>query len=236
MSNNNFISLLTLRYKDKGLESAYLAKQDLTQRTLNIMSTVILLISLGNTLYRFLGYKTPSSDASAVRSWMLFFPISSSMFTGIFLILLLMSIFIRNHKVQAWISITRFFFLVLVFTIFKLILASIKAETAIYALMYSLTHFYRLTWFYFGLISHFDNIFLTLAVCAVNPVFLAKYAALKSYYGYSIDNLILIVASVIAYFYMLEKKKSFYYNYKLNRINQWYQNLVDNANNGALLS
>jgi signal transduction histidine kinase/CheY-like chemotaxis protein len=233
MSNNNFISLLTLRYKDKGLESAYLAKQNLTRRTLNIiMSAVILLISLGNTLYIFLGYKTPSSDASAVRSWMLFLSISSSVFTGIFFILLLMSIFIRNHKVQAWISITGFFFLVLVFTVFKFILASIKAETAIYALMYSLTHFYRLTWFYFGLISHFDNIFLTLAVCAVNPIFLAKYAALKNYYGYSIDNLILIVASVIAYFYMLEKKKSFYYNYKLNKINQWYQNLVDNANNG----
>jgi signal transduction histidine kinase len=234
MSNKNFISLLTLNYKDQKLESIYLENQHKKRRRMNIiMNTIILINSLVNTLvFFFVTFKVEYN--SLVQSFLLFARISSSVLTGLFFVLLLLGIFIKNKKVQSWISITSFFFLILVFTLFKLILALVSAENIIYSLVYSVQHLYRLTWFYFGLISFFQNIFLTMALCAVNIVFLAGYIPLKAYYGYSIDNLILIIASVISYFYLLEKKKSFFFYHQMKRINFWYQDLLDNANNGFI--
>jgi signal transduction histidine kinase len=234
MSNKSFISLLTLNFKDQKLESIYLEKQDKKRRRMNIiMNTIILINSLVNTLvFFFVKFKNESN--SLVRSFLLFSRISSSVLTGLFFILLLLGIFIKNKKVQLWISITSFFFLIIVFMFVKLILGLLSAENILYSLVYSVQHLYRLTWFYFGLISFFQNIFLTIALCTVNIIFFAGYIPLQIYYGYSVDSLILIIASVISYFYLLEKKKSFFFYHQMKRINFWYQDLLDNANNGFI--
>jgi hypothetical protein len=199
--------MLTLKYKDKRLESEYQQYISQTRRNLNIkMILIILAYSVVNNLL----YSLRPFHGS---EFILYYnTITSYVSTGIYFLLLVLSLACTTQKTQRWISILSYYFLLFTDIVFQLYFLLSDKDILIFSLIFTLQHLFRLSWYYFGLITILENIFLTVAICSTILVYFGPFIPFEYHYGISINSFVLIVVGILAYFYIMEKKKSFYFN------------------------
>jgi signal transduction histidine kinase/CheY-like chemotaxis protein len=225
------LDILTLKFKDQLLESEYQQHLSKTRRKFNIiMISIILAYSIvNNLLYSLRPFL--QSEYEFLRNYS---TITSYISSTVYLILLILSIIYTSLKVQRWISILAYYFLLYTNIVFQLYFMLSNHDTLIYSLIFALQHFFQLSWFYFGLITLYENIYVTVALCLSVVVYFGPFIPFEYDYGLSIHNIMFIVVGIFAYLYIMERKKGFYFNNKLCKVNKWYKHFLENINNGFL--
>jgi signal transduction histidine kinase/CheY-like chemotaxis protein len=231
MPKETILNCLTQRFTDKLSERAYTKKNNKQRRKMNIIMLIVILIYsiINNITYSLMQNVDPS-----IHEFKMYNTITSYVTTGIFAILLLVSILIKRSGVQYWVSNLGFYFLIFTNMMFRIFFLYIKVDTYIFSLIYSMQFLFRLSWLYFGLLDFLEQLCLTIALSITDWAYLGYFVPLRLHFRFSINTVSGLISLIIAYFYLLERRKSFYYNRKLRKFGAWHSNLLDNTNNGFI--
>jgi signal transduction histidine kinase len=230
MQNKNILNIFTLQFTDKLSEVDYLRKNNKHRRLLNIIMIItILVFSVVNSfMYSLVKFENESND------YKVFTKTTSYVIIGIFMILLIISVVYKSLKAHYWISMLGFYFLLFTNMLFRVFFLNLQVDYYVFSIIYSVQLLYRLSWLYFGLIDFKEYIILVIILTVSNWGYAAYFTPLYLHFRFSLNSILGIISCVMAYFYILEKRKSFYYNRRSNKLNRWYKNFLDNTSNGFI--
>jgi signal transduction histidine kinase/CheY-like chemotaxis protein len=221
----------TLKFFDNTVETEYQKHNNRHRRRLNIiMMSMLLAYSIINDLL----YNLKPFNDTIYNNIYFFNKVTSYVTTGLYGIMLILAISSKNITVQCWVSILAFYFLLSSNTVLRIYLVLTDSDYFVFAFIYSFQLLFRFSWFYFGLIDFYQDFYITFALCITNWVYFGYYIPMEYHFRFSLENMVTLKALVVAYFYIKERKKGFYYNGKLRKVNLWLQGLLDNVNNGFI--
>jgi signal transduction histidine kinase/CheY-like chemotaxis protein len=223
-----FKSRMTLKYDSKDLEREYTTIRLKTLKLINIIfSSITLVFSIMNTILFSL---KDINDNTFVHS-----KYTTYITTCCISVIFLLSVFIRNTKVQIYISYFNFFFELYPFFCLKIYLNTFHGAEAIYqTLIYNLQLLFRLLWFLTNALDFFEGSFIGAIKLLIVYISFGPLTPLVLHYEYSIHGTIMFMQFVIIYLYVYEKKKAFYYNTKLKKQNIWYDSIIQNMDSGFI--
>jgi signal transduction histidine kinase/CheY-like chemotaxis protein len=232
MIKDDILNLSTLRYKDLISEIEYKQHNYRTHRRLNIIMLILLLLY---TIVNSLIYTYVKLDVTpAFEKIFHYNQITLYVVTCIYTFMLILSIATKSTSVHYWISIVAYFLMIFPNVMFRTFLSQLKIDYLVFSLIYTLQHLFRWSWFYLGLLDFLEAAVLTLSLCVTMVVYFIHLAPPEAMYRLSINNAMTLLGCVVAYFYVLERKKVFYYTNRLKRLNLWYHDLLENFNNGFI--
>jgi signal transduction histidine kinase len=225
--SNLFMSNITLKFSDSKIEQNYNKSNNRFLRRNNIIYNVIfLVISL-------------IADILLTEFDYLYFNFYMNMIsyctTAIVGICLIPTLFIKSKCFQYSVC-----YIIYIISCNKFIQLRyffntvLKVDPILFALILGLETLVRITWFQCGSLDFIDGFICTLGIMVFNYVIFFPALPLFLQYKVSIYNLALLVMITIAYFYIKEKRKSFYLNVVLQNKNEWYNSILENINSGFI--
>jgi signal transduction histidine kinase len=226
-----FNSVITLKFKDRYYETQYKEDKYLFRKKYNIILSIILLcFSISISIGMLIEYPYLKEQFSLNYSTIFCF------ITGLLnIILVFLCIFIKSNKVQEWLTYVNYMMILPIFTIMRYFITwAVNLDMYVYVFIFFVELILRLIWFVLGLIDFVPGIYLQVLTIVANFGFFSVLITLPFYYRFSIYTFILIFISVLSYFFILEQKRSFYYNFSLKLKNEWYESIIDNMNSGFI--
>jgi signal transduction histidine kinase len=223
-----FRSRLTLKYESQDLEKAYTQMRLKTLKLFNIIfSSLALVFSLVNTtLYSIDEY----GERTYLHTKYITYATSGSIF-----IVFLMSVFIKNPRLQVYITYFNFVLELYPFYLFKIYLGTLENNyISFQTLIYILQLLIRLLWFFTNVLDFLEGFILSIIKLLAVYICFGPLTPLHLHYKYALHNVMVYIELAIIYFYVYEKKKAFYYNKKLKNQNLWYDSIIQNMDNGFL--
>jgi signal transduction histidine kinase len=223
-----FNSRFSLKYEDRVIENQYTEMRHQYLRCTNITFAVIsLLFSLVNTV---LFVMTEVDDLAIVLSKYITYIVAV-----VHVILLILSTTCSHTKVQIVVSYLNFFFVLFPFSCFRNYLTLIPGVDMIYiVLIYTSQILFRQLWFFSNNIDFMEGCVLVVVMICVVYITFGIVTPVKIHHRFSIQVIMILISMGITYCYVLEKKKSFYYNYKLKEKNYWYDSIIQNMDSGYM--
>jgi signal transduction histidine kinase len=93
---------------------------------------------------------------------------------------------------------------------------------------------YRLSWFLIQALDFLEGFFLNILLLVLQLAYYAPLQPLQLQFRNTIHAFMVIFATIIAYFYILEKNKSFYFNQRLEEQIKWYDSIIQNMHSGFI--
>jgi signal transduction histidine kinase len=110
----------------------------------------------------------------------------------------------------------------------------LKTDLFIYTLLFIVEMKFRLVLFVFGLIDFVPGVYLQITLIALNISIFSPIMPLTLFFRFSIYAFLMMLMSVMSYFFARERKRSFYWNLSLKIKNSWYESIIDNMNSGFI--
>jgi signal transduction histidine kinase len=226
-----FNSRITLLFKDKFYENKYCEDRYIHLRRYNIILSLVLTgLCLPITICIILDHNEMVKAFSGQFSAFLCY-----VSTSINIILTLLCLFIKGNKYQEWLTYLNFLMILFTFGDYKFYFVYIlKADFMVYTLLFTVEIMFRLLWFVLGCIDFVPGVYLQVLTMIMNMVIFSGPVPMMLFYRFSIYHCILITTSVLSYFFIRERKRSFYYNLSLKLKNEWYKSIIDNMNSGFI--
>jgi signal transduction histidine kinase/CheY-like chemotaxis protein len=223
-----FDSYFTLRYNNKELEEAYQAILCHNLKRRNIIYTLINLaiVIVSSILLWFIPNPKFNIKFFKTLTFVLFL---------LSLTILIVSTIFNNKKLNRIISFLNFYLLIYSDTIFRSYFVSMEIDTVIICLVYTVQYLFLLTWYYTWTIDFLPGCLITVAKCVS---FYALFGALSLnrnlHFRYSVNEVLILIICMFSYFYVFEKRKSFYYFKTAENSRLWYHNILENMNTGFI--
>jgi signal transduction histidine kinase/CheY-like chemotaxis protein len=223
-----FESCFTLSYNNKEIEEAYQTILNHNLRKRNIIYTLLNLTIV---------------IVSAILLWFIpnykfgkqFFLVLSFVCLLLNLIILILSIIFNNKLFTRIISFVNFYLLIYSDTIFRTYFLNIEADTVIVCLVYTIQYLFILTWYYTYTIDFLPGCLITVAKCvSFYAVFGVVTTNTALHFRLAVNEVLILIICMFSYFYVYEKRKSFYYFKTAENSRQWYHNIIENMNTGFL--
>jgi signal transduction histidine kinase/CheY-like chemotaxis protein len=222
-----FNSYFTLKYNNKEIEEAYQVMLRTNIKRRNIIYT-LLILAIAIACNIMLWYVT----SIFVRIFE--YIIISFILTGILLINLILSI-TGNEKINIIISYLNFYLLLYAEVSLRAFVINANADTVLICLVYTIQYLFILTWYYTCTIDFLPGCLITVAKCiSLYVVFAPLSMSLTLQFRFSINQVLMLIVLILSFFYVYEKRKSFYYFKTAEMSKQWYHNILDNMNTGFM--
>jgi signal transduction histidine kinase/CheY-like chemotaxis protein len=231
MSNNIFDSKLTLHFRDKLYETMYRERKFQYLQKYNIIHSIIL-ATLSVALSILMLVKLSTFNENRTNRFVAIFTFVTAITSTA---LLLLSILIKNNKLQDCITHLNYMMILFIFVNYRyLFLFIYDVDVLLFVLLFTLETFFRLTWFFLGCIDFVPGVYLHVLSVALNFGILSALFPMSKYFRLSIYAFIMLSTTLLAYFYIKEQKISFYFNFTLSLKNEWYESIMDNMNSGFI--
>jgi nitrogen-specific signal transduction histidine kinase/CheY-like chemotaxis protein len=231
MSSDVFNSDLTLIFCDKLYETKYGERKFHYLRKYNIIHSMVLTtLSVGFSIFMLVKFSTFNQN-TAGRFTAIFSFVTSLMS----IVLLLLTILIKNNKLQNWVTHLNYMMILFIFVNYRyLFIVVCRVDVYIFVLIFTLETMFRLTWFFLGCMDFIQGVYLQVLSIVLNFVILSALFPMSKYFRFSIFALLMMSTTCISYFYIKEQKRSFYFNLALALKNEWYESILDNINSGFI--
>jgi signal transduction histidine kinase/CheY-like chemotaxis protein len=226
-----FESKFTLKYTDGYIESRYLTKRQKAFRKFNITLSVILYtISLPVAIYMILelckGIHTPASFILAIFSLISL---------GINLLTLILSIAVKNKVLQTWVSYINYLLTTLISANYRFFLVFVlKVDLTTMTFIFMTELILKFLWYFLGFVDWVDGVLVMIVGLMVNCIIMGFLQPIFVYYRTSIYSATIVISTLLSYFYIRERKRSFYFNTLLRVQNEWYKSILDNMSSGFI--
>jgi signal transduction histidine kinase len=229
-TENIFESLFTLKFKERLYENIYQKNKEQNIRKYNIIqSGILFLFSLALTII--FSFDFPSMLKNHV-----FATIQQFISTGLITTNLLLTIFITNPRIQRWTTYFSYICISLVFAPYRYWLNfKMEIDIMIICFLFTLESFFRLIWFFLGIIDFIPSVFLHLLSQLMIYGLYFVPVPMNVHFRFGINACILLLTNIIAYFFMKEHRRSFYYYHSLKDRYEWFKNIIDNMNSGFVV-
>jgi signal transduction histidine kinase len=225
-----FESEFTLQYKDTYYEKQYRERKFRYLRRYNlILSLILLSLSITINIVIFI-----LSDCGNVQGFRRLYATSISIATLIInLTTTLTCLFVKRNKLQEWVTYVNYILVLLEFHHLKYFFVHLLRLDAFYlVLLITVEMKFGYCWFFFGIVDFMTGLYLQVVSIVINISLFIAVTSVKNYPQISISACVLLMNTVIVYFYMKEVKTSFYYNMSLKLQNEWYKSVINNMNSG----
>jgi len=222
-------SKFTLKFKNPVIEEAYQVRRLKKLRRINIIYSIInMMISLIHNL-AFIFSNMNSNDLFN------YVKITSYVLSGTHAILLLSALFFKKTSIQRWISYMNFIskYLNDVTLIVYLVIFA-KIDYYVFALIFITQKFYSLTWFLTSSFDFFDGLLVYLSISVLTYGYFGGIYPLNLQFRFAIIIVMNIFCNIVSYFYINEKRKHFYFNFKNEETIKSYRSIIQNMNTGYL--
>jgi signal transduction histidine kinase len=228
MPEKVFESMITLKFINPDIQKEYKTQEEknLKQRAI-IFSTILMILNLTNILL----LNFDHSD----QFFFCYLQICSYIITGITAVTLTIIIFTRNKDVLKISNYINFFISCFTKFILRIYFADyLKTDVFVLALIYTIQNLYIVTWYYSNSIDFYPGLILTVLKSITLYLTFGFLLPTDNHFRFSINAFVYLFTSFLAYTYVYERKKSFYY-FKLMEIGKgYYQNILENMNSGFL--
>jgi signal transduction histidine kinase/CheY-like chemotaxis protein len=230
-SDNIFESKFTLRLKDKFFEQQYQDKRYKKLKKYNIiLSSVLFVMAVAITII--ISLQKAIMFENFVNQYRSILQFITTLLLSINLIL---SIVVKNPKVQSWITYINYIYILFVFNTLKFYFVRIlEVDMLIYTFLFTVEMFFRKSWFFIGLIDFVPGVYLQVVSIVLNYVMYSPTSVLSLQFRFSINAGIMMITNGITYFYIKEQKRSFYYYLFMKSKYDWFKNVIDNMNSGFM--
>jgi signal transduction histidine kinase/CheY-like chemotaxis protein len=221
---------LTLRFKESEIEKKYKLTNKLVIRKYNIVLSIISFLMTAIPMALLL-----TSEAASKSLSLDLYKILCYIVLGINLFIIVMAISIRSFVVQRWLAYLNFYLIMYTNMIQRYYLSDVlNADYTIFSLIFSFQHLYRLIWYFTGLLDFIDGMITHIVIVVSCYVVFGLQTDLYYHYRFTAYSLMYLLTCIISYYYIKEKRKSFYYNYTLSRKVLWYEDIFNNMTCGFL--
>jgi signal transduction histidine kinase/CheY-like chemotaxis protein len=223
-----FESIITLNFLNSSIQKGYNEKVDknIKKRTI-IFLTILLALNITNAiLYYF--YHSELFLFYFLKLW-------AYTLTGIISLLLLTSIFCKSKTVlKPCIYISYFLSYYTHFIMRAYFGEFVKVDEYFLAVMYTIQSLYTFSWYFTGILDFFPGLILT--ICKIISLYLTFgfFIAQGRHFRFAISAFVYLSICFLAYNYILETKKSFFYLKLMEIKKNYYQNILENMNSGFL--
>jgi signal transduction histidine kinase/CheY-like chemotaxis protein len=220
-----FNSYFTLKYNNKEIEQAYQVLLNKKLKVKNITYTVITLsiVIMLNILFSVVNDK---------RLYALM--IISFILTGMLTIILAICITNTNKTVLKIISYIIFYLLMYSDVLVRGVFLNLGVDVVVLCLVYTIQYLYILTWYYTCTIDFLPGCLLTVIKMVSYIVVFAPIGTPGHQFRFSINEILALIVCLFSYFYVYEKRKSFYYFKNAEISQKWSHNILENMNTGFL--
>jgi signal transduction histidine kinase len=223
-----FHSMLFLNYFNPEIQKDYndqLNKRHKKQAI--IFSILVMILNIINILIFF--FSSIESDLFKMLKTASYLP------TGINFITLSIAILSKNTMVLK--SCTYINFFICGFT--KYILRNYFAnytdtDVFIIALIYTIQNLFIILWYYTNTIDYLQGLVITIFKGIALYLAFGFFTPTDKHFRFSVTSLVYILNCFLAYIYVHERKKSFYYYKLMEGRGTYYQNILENMNSGFL--
>jgi signal transduction histidine kinase/CheY-like chemotaxis protein len=229
MPSSIFKSKFTLEFKDNELEHRFTMLRYKNMRKNNIIFSITgLILAIFNSTML-----TINDDGQAIHQYLSFNKTASYIILGIKTIILLLALFTKRYYIQQFIAWLNFYIVMYSNMYLRYYLSEIlKADYIVFGLIFSVQHLYRLMMYFADLLGFVDGVFNHLAIIVSSYIYFGVQTNYQNHYKVSIYSLIFIISCLISYFYLMEKRKSFYYLNELEKKVVWHHGILENMNSG----
>jgi signal transduction histidine kinase len=222
-----FHSLFTLTYNNKDIEASYQKILSKNLRRRNIIYILLTLAMLIISTILFWLFDDSSQN-------LYFFKILSLTVSGTLIIILIILLIYKNSKITKIISYINFYLLLYQEILLKSYFLYIEADVTIVGLLMCLLYLYILTWYYTCTIDFLPGCLITFAKCLSYYIIMGPIIPLKFHFRIALIEITMIKVCMFSYFYVYEKRKSFYY-YKIAETHRhWYHSVLENMKTGFI--
>jgi signal transduction histidine kinase/CheY-like chemotaxis protein len=219
-----FNSYFTLHFNNTELETSYQAILNKNLKRRNIIYIVISLLILLISDVLLWGFPTKGTA--------LHFQSMALVLSGLFLIILIISISSNNKKIDKIVSYLIFYLLALSEVPLRSYFATLGADVSVFCLLYTVQYLYLLTFYYTSSMDFLPGCLITVAKCVTYYVIFGPMSPLALHYKLAINLFLMILVCGSSYFYVFERRRSFYYFETVANSRQWYHNILENMNTG----
>jgi signal transduction histidine kinase len=150
-------------------------------------------------------------------------------------IILLLGIFIRNPRFQQIIAFTNFYILMFMNQqMNRYLISNYKVDVRMYSLGVIMQYLYRLTWYFSNCLDFLEGFLLTVAISVSYYLFYGYQTPLAEHHTLSATIFMYVIGTLVMYFYIKEKRRSYYYHAELEKRVNWYGDIFDNMNSGLI--
>jgi signal transduction histidine kinase len=122
------------------------------------------------------------------------------------------------------------------FAVFRLyMMETVQADSSPYSLLIVVEHLFRVVYFTVGVLDFFEGMICFVGVIVLNTVLIALSVPFTYFFRASFFCIMFLICALVIYFLVREKRKSFYFNYTIDKKNQWYQSILENMNSGLVM-
>jgi signal transduction histidine kinase/CheY-like chemotaxis protein len=107
-----------------------------------------------------------------------------------------------------------------------------KVDNKIYALVFTLQFIYKFSWYFTDCLDFLDGFILNIIHSASAYLFFGFQAPLSQHYIFSVLTVMYMLGAMVMYFYVKEKRRSYYYHSGLEKRVNWYSDIFNNMNSG----
>jgi signal transduction histidine kinase/CheY-like chemotaxis protein len=228
--NSLFNSELTLKFQDKELEKKYNTMRHTSILKYNIIySSIGLIYSIYiSIMYKYF-FQIQQAELKQINMGL-----NYTVLTLQFIILLL-GIFIRNPRFQQIIALTNFYILMFMNQqMNRYLISNYKVDVRMYSLSVTLQYLYRFTWYFSNCLDFLEGFLLTIVMSVSYYLFYGFQTPLVEHNTFSATIFMYVIGALVMYFYIKEKRKSYYYHTELEKRVNWYGDIFDNMNSGLI--
>jgi signal transduction histidine kinase len=226
-----FKSNITLYFRDKYYNTKYSEQKLSFRKKYNIiLSSFLTILSIAITILMIIIYPQLKEHFNTTYSAIYCFT------TGILsVIIILLCLIVKGNKFQEWLTYLSYLLIIFVFTNIRYYFVWVyQIDLLLYTLIFVIEIIFRLIWFVIGLIDFVPGVYLQVISIIFNICIISPINPLPFMFRMAIYNCILILTTIMSYFYIKERKSSFYYNLSLKLKNEWYESIIDNMNSGFI--
>jgi hypothetical protein len=228
-----FKSNITLCFRDKYYNTKYTEQKLSFRKKYNIiLSSFLTILSTAITILMIIIYPQLKQHFNTTYS-----AIYSFITGALSVIITLLCVFIKGNKFQEWLTYLNYILIIFVFSnarYYFVWISQTQIDLLLYTLIFVIEMTFRLIWFVLGLIDFVPGVYLQVISIVFNLCIMSPISPFPFMFRMAIYNCILILTTIMTYFYIKEKKSSFYYNLSLKLKNEWYESIIDNMNSGFI--
>jgi hypothetical protein len=201
-----FSSRVSLSFKDKFYESKYNQEMSINRKKYNIILSIIMIcISISISILMLLEYSYLKEQFNTFYSALLCF-----VTTLLAMTLTLLCLFLNGKKSQEWLSHLNYLLIILVFADARYYFVWVlKIDLLLYALIFVFEVIFRLLWSVLGLVDFVPGVYLQVISIVLNLLLFFPVLPVEFYFRFSIYTCILVLNSIMSYFYIIEQKSPF---------------------------
>jgi signal transduction histidine kinase len=228
MSDKIFESMLTLNFNNSEIREDYKNQLEISLKKRAVLFiSILLVLNISNILL----YNFYTSDLL----FYFYLKVWAYNLTGINLVTLAIAVINKNITVIKLSTYINFFTSYFTNFIMREFFGDyVKVDTYIIALIYTIQSLYIISWYYTNAISFFPGLILTVCKTISLYVTFGYFILPEKQFRISITAFVYLFTCFLAYTYVYERKKSFYYFKLMEMRKGYYQNILENMNSGFL--